>query len=432
MFRFVGQNKLQLRFTLLVGIVFALSSCASREVANESGEAENSSDSQSTAVIDVVKVKSKLLKRDLQIPGELLAFQNVAIQAKVQGFVSSIVVDRGSHLKSGQCMMTISCPELEEQSKEREARYSGAISSLRKSEANLDSVKSRLEEAKARLEADSLTLSRLLQTNAKMAGAVAQNDIDVQNSTVTLDRARVSSVESEVKSAASVIEAEISNVQAAKKVLASTKEMQEYLTIEAPFDGVITERNVHVGSMVGPSDSHDKPMLRIQQRKMLRLVVPVPEDSISGMKVGKTISFTVPAYPGHNFVGVIARPGFAIDSSTRTMPVEISVKNEERLLEPGMFANVKWPVTRSAKTLFVPLSALGTDLKGPYVNLVRNGHLERIFVQKGQTMDDTVEVIGEISADDVIALNATDEFKPGAKVVAHLVTSPAEKTGVTQ
>jgi membrane fusion protein (multidrug efflux system) len=387
------------------------------------GESKSKIEEKKSSIteLSVVEVSSLPLHRMLEIPGELRAFQNVALKAKVEGYVSSIEVDRGSNLKRGAKILTIFCPELQEKAREEESKYSSAVSSLAKSRAALDSLRSKQLEARARLDADKLTLSRLQETVDKMPGAVAQNDIDVQLKTVESDNARIASMDAEIRSQQAVVEAEQSNVKAAANVLEATRATRAYLNITAPFEGIITERNVHVGSMVGPDEGHESSLVRIQERDVLRLVVAVPEDAVGGLKAGQQVHFSVPAFPGEKFAGVLTRPAYAIDAGTRTMPVEMDVKNADRRLEPGMFATVQWPVSRGIDTLFVPASAVATDLRGAFINRVKDGVVERVIVQKGQPMQNMVEITGDIARGDKIALNATDELKDGLHVIAHVV-----------
>ena len=406
-----------------IGLVGSLSGCAESKAP---AAAVHVSARPAEAEVPVVRIKEMQLERLLEIPGELKAFQNVEIKAKVQGYVSWIGVDRGSTVRKDAKLLAIFCPELEEHTREEDSKYSSAVSSLAKSRAALQSTKSKLLEAKARFDADTLTLSRLKETEAKMAGAIAQNDIDVQTKTVESDAARLASMQSEVDSYAAVVNADQSNVAAAANVRKGVKAMQAYLTVEAPFDGMITERNVHVGSMVGPQESRDLCLVRIQQRKVLRLIVALPEDSVGGVKGGQHVTFKVPAFPGQVFAGIVARPAYAIDTATRTMPVELNVDNSDGHLEPGMFATVQWPVSRMVKSLFVPATAVSTDLQGTYVNLVKDGTLERVIVQKGQPMKDYVEITGSVAAGDEIALTASDEMKPGTHVSVKL-TDPDRK-----
>jgi RND family efflux transporter MFP subunit len=373
--------------------------------------------------VPIVKVEKERLERRLQLPGELLAYQNVPMHAKVEGYVKSITVDRGSVVKKGQLLISIFCPELDEKAKEGAAKLSSAESAFRRAQASEDSTRSKLIEAKARLDADKLTFERL-QEASKTPGAIAQNEVDIQQKSVESDKARVESINQEVVGAHNLVIAEGHNVTAARDVLKSLDAMTAYLQVRAPFDGVITERNVHEGSIVAiDADRTALPMVRIQEKDILRLVVAVPEASVSGTKIGTKIDFTVPAFVGKTFNGVVARPGYALDNSTRTMPVELNVYNSDGELEPGMFATVDWKVTRPYDTLFVPTSAVDADLKGTFVIRVKDDVTERVDVQRGLAMGNKIEVTGALNPGDMVALKATNELKTGTKLIAKVAST---------
>ena len=143
--------------------------------------------------------------------------------------------------------------------------------------------------------------------------------------------------------------------------------------ITAPFDGVVTTRNLHPGALIGPASGAGgpQPIPQIVDAKRLRLAVPIPEAQIGDMKTGQLVSFTVPAYPGQTFKVPIER--ISLDEKSRTMPVELDVKNPDGRLSPGSFTNVSWPLQRSYPTLFVPTTAGTKDQQHTFVIRVRNG-----------------------------------------------------------
>ncbi len=398
--------------------LMCLSSCGSKTHDESEQHQSKSSHQSQLPTIPVVPVRKELLQHKLNLPGELVAYQNVPMHAKVEGYIKWIGVDRGSFVKKGQDLIRIFCPELDEKAKEGAAKLASAESSFRQAQANEDATRSKLVEAKARCDADKLTFERL-QEASKTPGAVAQNEVDLQQKAVESDNARVESVKQELTGAKNLVLAEGHNVQASRQVLNSLNSMKGYLTIKAPFDGVITERNVHEGSIVAvDSGRNSPPLVRLQEKDHLRLVVAVPEDSVSGTKIGQKIEFSVPAFIGKKFYGIIARPGYALDSATRTMPVELDVPNADGQLEPGMFATVHWLVSRPYLTLFVPASAVDADLKATYVIRVKNDVSERVDVQKGLTMEGETEISGNIHEGDLVALKATNELKTGTHLIA--------------
>jgi len=404
----------------LIGLVSALSlltSCSpSRSLMPESAERSAGQPAPEVSTVPVVKVVAKELNRHVHLTGELVAFRDVSIYPKVDGFIRSITVDRGSVVKAGQLMITIRAPELDAKVRAAQAKLRSAQAACQEARSKVESVAAEQLEAQARFEADDLT-SRRLKIAAKVPGAVAGNEVDTAEKVAEAGQARVQSLTHQEKAAKSMEVSEQEKVKAANEELASVEAMREYLTIRAPFDGVITERNVHEGSFVSSSTSAP-PLVRIQQRSVLRLVVAVPEVAAAGISSGIPIGFTVPAYLGRRFVGEVQRIGHALDPKTRTMPVELDVLNKSGELEPGMFTDVEWISHRPYKTLFVPSSAVATSLERTFVIRVRDGVAEVVDVVRGQPMGDMVEVVGNLTEGDEVALRAREELQTGARVVA--------------
>jgi RND family efflux transporter MFP subunit len=343
------------------------------------------------AAVAVVSVVSQSLERPVLLPGDLLAFQDVEIRPKVSGFVEAIAVDRGSVVKKGQLLVRMVAPELAAQRSEADSK--------------IQSAQSQRIEAEAKLASDEGTYQRLKKAS-ETPGVVAGNDLEVAQKTVDADRARVETWKQ--------------SEQAARDAAQSVRDIESYLRIAAPFDGVVTERNVHPGSLVGPSSAV---MLRIQQVSTLRLVVAVPEDTVAGTAPGQMIKFTVPAYPGETFTGRVARLARALDVRTRTMPVELDVPNPAGKLSPGMFAEVGWTMRRRQPSLFVPPSAVATTTERTFVVRIRNGQAEWVDVKRGAAMKQLVEVFGDLHAGDQVAVRGTDELRAGTRVTPKVATS---------
>ncbi len=134
--------------------------------------------------------------------------------------------------------------------------------------------------------------------------------------------------------------------------------------------------------------------------------------------LGTKVNFTVPAFPGESFSGVVERIGQSLDERSRTMPVELDVANRAGRLASGMFAHIVWPVRRPQPTLFVPPSAVATTTERTFVIRIGAGVVEWVDVQRGAAMGDLVEVFGPLAQGDQVALRGTDELRPGTRVVA--------------
>ncbi len=339
--------------------------------------------------VSVVPVVSRKLHTTISLPAQLVPYESVDIYPKVTGFVQTVTVDRGSHVRRGQVLVRLTAPELSSQRAQAEAAVRAA--------------QSQLATAQAKLASDNGTYLHMVAAS-KTPGVLAENDVTVASQTVTGDKGVVAAAEQ--------------NIAAAKDVVRSVGQTESYLTITAPFDGVVTTRNLHPGALIGPASGQGgaQPILQIVDDKRLRLVVPVPEAQVGEMKVGQQASFTVPAYPAQTFKAPIKRISHEIDENTRSMPVELDALNADGKLSPGSFTTVLWPLDRSAPTLFVPASAVTSDQQHTFVIRVQNNKAEWVTVQTGQTVAGDIEVFGELKAGDQVIKSATDATLSGDSV----------------
>ena len=331
---------------------------------------------------ELAPVVSKPVSRTIDLPGELLPFLTVSLHARVPGYVERVLVDRGSMVKQGDLLVALSAPELKTQIAEAESKVQAAESDRRQAEAQLIAVQS--------------TYDRLKKA-AETPGAVAGNELILAEKQVDATQELVRSRRQATAAAQSVVEAR--------------KELESYLTIAAPFDGVVTDRFVHPGALAGPGA--DTALLVIQQVAHLRLVVPVPEEDVGGVAAGASVPFRVPAYPERKYSGTVARIAHVLDPKTRTMPVELDVLNRDGSLAPGMYPTVGWPVRRSRPALFVPRTSVVTTTERTFVIRNSDGRAQWVDVKKGAADGDLVEVIGNLHPGDMVVRRATDEVRDG-------------------
>jgi RND family efflux transporter MFP subunit len=230
---------------------------------------------------------------------------------------------------------------------------------------------------------------------------VAENDVIVAQKTAEAAQALVRSYADSIKAAQAQVQ--------------SVKDLEQYLTLKAPFDGIITERNVHPGALVGQGTG-STPLLRLHQVSRLRLVVAVPEALVGAMVKGALVPFTVPAYPGETFYGVLNLMAHDLDEKTRSMAAELDVKNPDLRLSAGMYPEVQWPVRRPQPSLLLPPTTIATTTERTFVIRVNNGVAQWVNVSRGARVGDLVEVFGALKAGDVIVRRGTDEVRDGAKV----------------
>ncbi len=399
-----------------------LASACNRESSAQKPSAQRAATPAQPPTVPVTTVQSLELNRQVRLPGELQAYQDVALYAKVPGFVETINVDRGSVVRQGQVLATLRAPELDTQSSEAEARARAAQSQRAEAAARISGIRAQRLEAEAKLAAEETTYRRLKAASAT-PGAVAGNDVDIAQRNVEAAQARVQLYLENEKAGQSQVRALEESAQALQDAAKSVKNIEAYLKIIAPFAGIITERNAHQGSLVGPAGGASAlPILRLQQVARLRLIVAVPETEVAGVAPGRQLTFTVPAFPGQTFGGMVLRVSQSLDPKTRTMPVELEVNNSKGRLAPGMFPEVTWPTRRPRPSLFVPPSAIATTTERSFVIRIRDGVTEWVDVKRGASMNqqgtDLVEVFGELAPGEQVALRGTDELRAGTKVNA--------------
>jgi membrane fusion protein, multidrug efflux system len=343
--------------------------------------------------VEVASVVSRQVSRTVELPGEFLPFLTVSLHARVPGYVERVLVDRGSAVKAGDPLVELSAPEMTAQIAEAESKVESADAERLQAEAQLAAAQS--------------TADRMKKA-AETPGAIAGNEL-IQ-------------AEKQVDAAKALLNSRQQAVKAAEAAVRSRKDLLAYLKISAPFEGVVTDRMVHPGALVGPGN--DVPLLVIDQVSRLRLVVPVPEEDVSGIVRGASVPFQVPAWPERIFSGAIARISHALDRKSRSMAVELDVMNRDGALAPGMYPTVKWPVRRAKPALLVPKSSVVTTTERTFVIRVQGGKAEWVDVRKGGAEGDLVEVMGNLKAGDPVVRRATDEIRPGVPIEAASKKTP--------
>jgi membrane fusion protein (multidrug efflux system) len=332
---------------------------------------------------DLAPVVSKALSRTAELPGEFQPFLMVSLHARVAGYVDKVLVDRGSVVKKGQLLIELSAPEMAARIAEAESRVQAAESDRIQAEAQLAAAESTWVK---------------LKKAAETPGVIAGNELTL--------------AEKQVDAARALVSARRQAVSAAEAAVRAQKLMEGYLAITAPFDGVVTDRLVHPGALVGPGA--DPVLLVIQQVSRLRLTVAVPEQDIGGIVAGAKVEFKVPAFPERTYTGTVARVAHSLDAKTRTMPVELDVLNRDGSLSPGMYPSVKWPVRRSRPSLLVPKTSVVSTAERTFVIRNRNGKAEWVDVKRGAAEGDSIEVMGSLEAGNLVVRRATDEMRDGA------------------
>jgi membrane fusion protein, multidrug efflux system len=332
---------------------------------------------------ELAPVVSRVISQKIELPGELQAFESVLIHSKLRAFVDRMLVDRGSPVKKGQLLAVLTAPEMTAELAQAESRVQAAESDRLQAEAQLAATQS--------------TLDRLAKAS-ETPGAISGNEL-VQ-------------VRKQVEAGQALVQSKRQAVSAAEGLVRAQKDLQAYLQITAPFDGIVTERLVHPGALVGPAA--DPAMLVIQQVSHLRLVVAVPEENAGAIVRGARVEFRVPAFPDRAYTGAVARSAHSLDQKMRTMAVELDVFNPDGSLSPGMYPSVKWPLRRGNASLLVPKTSVVTTTERTFVIRNHDGTAEWVNVVKGTPEGDLTEVSGNLRSGDMVVRRATDEIREGS------------------
>jgi RND family efflux transporter MFP subunit len=276
---------------------------------------------------------------------------------------------------------------------------------LQQAQAALDQAQANYEQGKSNMELARVTAKRWANLSAQ--GVVSRQENDQYQTQYLAQTANVNALEK-------AIAAQRSNIAASEANLARLDEVQKYRVVRAPFDGVITQRNVDVGALV---NSGNTLLFRVAQTNTLRLYVNVPENDAKSIQVGQTAKLSVASMPGRRFTGTVARNTGSLDPATRTLLVEIQVPNADGTLLPGMYATVDFNNTRANAPLLVPGDALVVLGEGTMVAVVKADHT--VHMQKieiGRDFGARLEVLAGLTDGDLIIPNPGELAREGTKV----------------
>src|ERR1700731_1304699 len=319
-------------------------------------------------------------------PATTEAFEQANIYARASGYISRRDVDIGSHVKAGQLLVEITAPELDHQ--------------IAQAEATLAQMQATLQQAKANRDLAKVTWDR--DSPLVQKGWVTPQQGDTDRLTLAAREAAVA-----------IAEANIKAQEAQLKVL---RQQKAYQSVVAPFEGVITQRNIDVGSLVQADATSGTFMFTIMQSNVIRIQVFVPQDSAFGVKPGVTAIVRVAEIPGHPFPGQITRIADALDPGTRTLLTEIDVPNADGELSPGMYSTVELQIPRKTPSLIVPDAAVVFDAQGVYVFVVENGAVRQRQITEIRDLGTEMEVSEGVKAGDLAVVNPPVDLEDGKKV----------------
>ena len=324
------------------------------------------------------------------LPGTTAAFAAANIYARATGYIAKRNVDIGDHVKAGDLLAELAVPELDHQ--------------ISQNEATLDQLKSSLQQARANRDLAQVTWDRDAPLVQKGWFSPQQGDTD----RLTL-QARVAAV--------SVAEANVSSQQNLLKVL---RQNRDYALVVAPFDGIITQRNVDVGSLVQSNAATGTFMFEIMQDNVIRVWVYVPQDSAFGVAPGIDAVIRVPELPDRKFSGTVTRIADALQSGTRTLLTEIDIPNPDSALRTGTYCIVELHIPRKTPSVLVSADAIIFNREGMQVAVVNDGKAELRKLNVKRDLGTRVEVDSGVKAGDQVILDPPVNLVDGSKIRALL------------
>ena len=360
--------------------------------------AESKDQAGSLPVVTVALVKRSGASSSLVLPGNIQAIAEAPVLARASGYVKQRHADIGDRVKAGQVLAEIEAPELAQQILQARAAVDQANSTVEQAQAARQ--QGAANETMAHTSAD--RWQHLLDK-----GVVSRQENDTYQAQWAAQKANLLALDKAIAAARS-------NASAVSANVARLMQLQDYQTVRAPFEGVVTVRNIDTGVLVTEGATL---LYRIAQTDRLRTYLNVPQTDAGAIRVGQQATLTIPNLPGRQFPGAVARTANALDPASRTMLVEVQVSNAGGILMPGMYAQVDLAVPRRDPPLVIPGDTLVVRSDGPQVAVVGPSdvvHFTRI--QLGRDFGDRLEALSGLQEGQRLAVNPSDAVREGVKV----------------
>ena len=358
--------------------------------------------------VETVAVARSNRKSGLMLPGNIQPIAEAPILARADGYIEHRLVDIGDRVRAGQPVADIEAPELTDQ-------LTQARAVVEQMQAGIDQALANYQQGKSDMELARLTAERSGRLVAK--GAVARQEDDQFQAQYQSKLATLQALDK-------AIAVQRANLAAAQSGVARLEKMVGYQVVRAPFDGVITLRNVDSGALVNAGSTL---LFRIAQVSTLRTYLNVPQVYASSVRAGQEAILTVSNLPGRRFKGTVVRSSNSLDPSSRTLLVEVQLPNAGNELMPGMYAQVELASVRADPPLLVPSESLIVRADGAQVAVIRPDHTVHLQkIDPGRDYGDRLEVLRGLDEGDTIIANPGDVAREGMKVDPVTVPLPAK------
>jgi RND family efflux transporter MFP subunit len=354
------------------------------------------------AAVNVAVVRRSPAKSELELPGDLQGYLDSPIFARADGYIRRRAVDYGDRVRSGQLLAEIETPELDQQ-------LSQARASLAQSQAALRQYEAALVQANANLKLAEVTLARWKRLTER--GVFSKQEGDTKQADFEVRQAEVASAQANINAAQKAVDASDANLR-------RLGELKAFSRVTAPYDGVITIRNMDVGTLVNAGNSGpNREIFRIAQIDRLRIFVNVPQTYASLVRNGQHAELRVQELPGQLFEATVTRTTNSVDQNSRTMLAILETPNPRCVLLPGMYSQVRFsfPGTRSA--VLVPGDSLLLGREGPRVAIAGQDHIVHLRpIHIAHDYGVELEVDSGIAEGEMVILNPNDRVRENARV----------------
>ncbi len=359
-------------------------------------------ESSQLPVVNVTAARQATGSTPLELPGDLQAKIESPIFARADGYLVKRYVDIGDRVKKGQALAELETPELDQQIQQARATISNSQSTLKEFEVALTLATANLKLAR--------TTNRRWQELQK-TGVLSNQDADEKAANLEVRQAETEAARAKIVSERDLIAANEANFR-------RLQQMKAYSHVTAPFDGIITARNVDIGTLINSGNGGaTKEMFRIAEIGTLRIFVNVPQAYASVIHNGEKAELRVQELPGQVFQATVARFTHEVDTGSRSMLAILLVPNPKERLLPGTYAQIRFATTRSAPALVIPGDALVTGAKGTRVAVVdAENRVHFRDVRVGTDLGTEIEILSGLAPGELVIMNPTDSVRENAEV----------------
>lgn len=352
--------------------------------------------------VSTVPVKLASSETQLDLSGSIQAVTEAGLYARADGYVKKRIADIGDRVKSGQILLELESPEVDQQLLQAKAALNQAHAALAQAEASRTQLSANLTLART-------TTKRWKELVAQ--GVISKQEGDEKDAELEAREADMVAGEARIKAAQGAITAAEANV-------ARLVEIQSFQKLRAPYDGVITQRNVVLGTLVSAGSSNAmRELYRITQLDPLKVMIPVPQSFVPEIRLGMECLIEVQELGNKPFSAKVTRTANALDMTSRTMLTEVQFNNPKGEVLPGMYAKLRFVSARSNPPLLIPSDAIMTGASGPTVAYLRGSNVARFTkVRLGRDDGAHTEVLEGLKIGDLVILNPPDEIRDGTKV----------------